>query len=72
MSRIVYMTSEDPISPESIERLKRVAAMPDSEIRTDLIPERRFDLALAAERRKSGWTPGKASAAFKASLKKAS
>jgi hypothetical protein len=68
MSRIVYMTSEDPISPESIERLKRVAAMPDSEIRTDLIP----DLALAAERRKSGWTPGKASAAFKASLKKAS
>jgi hypothetical protein len=72
MSRIVYMTSEDPISPESIERLKRVAAMPDSEIRTDLIPERRFDLALAAERRKSGLTPGKASAAFKASLKKAS
>jgi hypothetical protein len=52
MSRIVYMTSEDPISPESIERLKRVAAMPDSEIRTDLIPERRFDLA-----RRSGGSP---------------
>jgi hypothetical protein len=72
MSRIVYMTSEDPLSDESIEQLKRIAAMPDSEIRTDLIPEKRFNLALAAERRRSGWTPGKASAAFKASLKKAS
>jgi hypothetical protein len=72
MSKIVYMTSEDPISIESIEQLKRIAAMPDSEIRTDLIPERHFDLALAAERRKSGWTPGKASAAFRASQKKAS
>ena len=39
MSRIVRMTSETPVSPESIERLKRLAAMPDSEIRTDLIPE---------------------------------
>jgi hypothetical protein len=52
------MTSEDPISPESIERLKRLAEMPDELIRTDLIPERRFDLALARERRKAGWTPG--------------
>jgi len=34
--------------------------MPDEDIRTDLIPERRFNLALAAERRKAGWTPGKA------------
>jgi len=25
-----------------------------------LIPERRFDLALARERRKAGWMPGKA------------
>jgi hypothetical protein len=54
------MTSEDPISPESIERLKRLAEMPDALIRTDLIPERRFDVALARERRKAGWTPGKA------------
>ncbi len=58
MSGIVRMTSEDPISPESIERLKRLAEMPDELIRTDLIPERRFDLALARERRKAGWTPG--------------
>jgi hypothetical protein len=61
------MTSEDPMSQESIEQLKRLAEMPDDQIRTDLIPERRFDLALARERRKSGWTPGKA-----ADLKKAS
>ena len=60
MSRIVRVTSETPPSPESIERLKRLAEMPDSEIRTDLIPERRFNLALARERRKAGWTPGKA------------
>jgi len=60
MSRIVRMTSEDPIDPESIERLKRLAEMPDEHIRTELIPERRFNLALAAERRKTGWTPGKA------------
>ncbi len=60
MSRIVRMTSETPPSPESIERLKRLAEMPDEEIRTDLIPERRFNLSLAAERRKKGWTPGKA------------
>ena len=60
MSKIVRMTSEDPISPESIERLKRLAKMPDDQIRTDLIPERRFNLALARERRLAGWTPGKA------------
>jgi hypothetical protein len=60
MSRIVRVTSEIPPSPESIERLKRLAEMPDEDIRTDLIPERRFNLALAAERRKTGWTPGKA------------
>jgi hypothetical protein len=60
------MTSEDPISPESIERLKRLTEMPDDQIRTDLIPERHFNLELAAKRRKEGWTPGKAS------LKKAS
>jgi hypothetical protein len=39
MSRIVRMTSEIPVSSESIERLKRLAEIPDSEIRTDLIPE---------------------------------
>ncbi len=50
----------DPISPESIERLKRIAEMPDELIRTDLIPERRFNLELARERRKAGWTPGRA------------
>ena len=66
MNRIVRMTSEDPISEESMERLRRLAEMPDSEIRTDLIPERRFNLELARERRKAGWTPGKIS------LKKAS
>jgi hypothetical protein len=54
------MTSEEPISSESIERLKRLADMPDELIRTDLIPERRFNVALARERRKAGWTPGKA------------
>jgi hypothetical protein len=53
--------SDDPISPESIEQLKRLAEMPASAIRTDLIPERSFDLKLARERRKAGWTPGKAS-----------
>ncbi len=57
---IVRMTSEDPISAESIERLKRLAGMPDELIRTDLIPERRFDVALARERRRAGWTPGQA------------
>jgi hypothetical protein len=60
MSKIVRMTSEEPISSESIERLKRLADMPDELIRTDLIPERRFNVALARERRKAGWTPGKA------------
>jgi L-alanine-DL-glutamate epimerase-like enolase superfamily enzyme len=39
MSRIVRMTSDTPVSPESIERLKRLAEMPDSEIRTDLNSE---------------------------------
>ena len=58
MSRIVRMTSETPVSLETIERLKRLANKPDSEIRTDLIPERRFDVALATERRKAGWKPG--------------
>jgi hypothetical protein len=53
MSRIVRMTSEAPPSPESIERLKRLAEMPDEDIRTDLIPERRFNLSLAAERRRA-------------------
>jgi hypothetical protein len=58
MSRIVRMTSETPVSSETIERLKRLAEKPDSEIRTDLIPERRFNVALAIERRKAGWKPG--------------
>jgi hypothetical protein len=60
MSKIVQMTSDDPASSESIERLKRIAEMPADHIRTDLIPERHFDLKLARERRKSGWTPGNA------------
>lgn len=59
MTKTVRRKLGDPISPESIERLKRLAEMPDELIRTDLIPERRFDLALARERRKVGWTPGK-------------
>jgi hypothetical protein len=66
MNKIVRMTSDEPLSPESIEQLKRLAEVPDEFIRTDLIPERRFNLALAKERRKAGWTPGKAA------LKKAS
>jgi hypothetical protein len=61
------MTSEAPLSAESIEQLKRLADMPDDQIRTDLIPERRFNLALARERRNSGWMPGKAAALKKAS-----
>jgi hypothetical protein len=60
------MTSDEPLSAESIEQLKRLAEMPDDQIRTDLIPERRFNLDLARERRKAGWTPSKAG------LKKAS
>ncbi len=60
MTKTVRRKLGDPISPESIERLKRLAEMPDELIRTDLIPERRFDPALARERRKAGWTPGRA------------
>jgi hypothetical protein len=59
MTRAVRRKLGDPVSPETIERLKRLAEMPDDQIRTDLIPERRFDVALARERRKAGWTPGK-------------
>jgi hypothetical protein len=66
MTRAVRRKLGDPVSPETIERLKRLAEMPDDQIRTDLIPERHFDLELAAKRRKEGWTPGKAG------LKKAS
>ena len=39
MSRIVRMTSEDPISPESIERLKHLAEMPDELINISDIAE---------------------------------
>ena len=42
MTRIVRRKLGDPLSPESIERLKRLAEMPDSEINTTDIPERRF------------------------------
>jgi hypothetical protein len=66
MTKAVRRKLGDPVTPESIERLKRLADMPDELIRTDLIPERRFNVPLAIERRKSGWTPGKAA------LKKAS
>jgi len=59
MSKIVRMTSETPVSQETIERLKRLAEMPDELINTDDIPERRFDVELAAKRRKEGWTPAK-------------
>jgi hypothetical protein len=60
MNKIVRMTSDTPLDAESIEQLKRLAEMSDSEIRTDLIPEKHLDLKLAAERRKAGWTPGQA------------
>jgi hypothetical protein len=53
------MTLDEAVAAASAERLKHLVEMPDHEIRTDLIPERRFDLALARERRKAGWTPGK-------------
>jgi hypothetical protein len=54
------MTSDDPISREAIEELKRLAAMPDDQIDTSDIPERPFDLELAARRRRESWTPGSA------------
>jgi hypothetical protein len=54
------MTSDDPISQEAIEELKRLAAKPDDQIDTSDIPERPFDLELAARRRCEGWTPGTA------------
>jgi hypothetical protein len=60
MSKIVRYTSEELDRIDVSDELKRIAEMPDSEIRTDLIPERRFDLKRAAERRKTGWIPGQA------------
>ncbi len=39
MTTIIRRKQSDPISPESIERLKRLAEMPDSEINTTDIPE---------------------------------
>jgi hypothetical protein len=70
MSRIVRMTSDDPISQEAIEELKRLAAKPDDQIDTSDIPVRPFDLELAAKRRREGWTPS--SARRSSSQKKAS
>ena len=42
MSRIIRRKQGDPVSPEAIERLKRLAEMPDELINTDDIPERPF------------------------------
>ncbi len=61
MSKIVRMSADTPLDKESIRQLQELARMPASEIRTDLIPERRFDLTLAAQRRRIGWKPGQAS-----------
>ena len=58
MSKTVRMTSDEPLSAESIEQLNRLAKMPDDLIDTSDIPERHFDLDLAAKRRKEGWKPG--------------
>lgn len=58
MSKVVRFSMDELEQVDVNDELKRLADMPDSEIRTDLIPERRFDLALAAARRKAGWKPG--------------
>ncbi|MES2390568.1 MAG: hypothetical protein V4555_02930 [Acidobacteriota bacterium] len=58
MSKTVRMTSDDPLSAEAIEQLKRLAEMPDDLIDTSDIPDRHFNLELAAKRRKEGWKPG--------------
>ena len=58
MSKIVRYSTDELRSSEVSEELKRLAEKPDSEIRTDLIPERRFNVPLAIERRKNGWKPG--------------
>jgi len=60
MTRVVRRKLGDPVSPESIERLKRLAELPDEQINTVDIPERRFNVPLAIERRKAGWGPGTA------------
>ena len=59
MTRIIRRKQGDPVSPESIERLRKLAEMPEDQINTTDIPERRFNVPLAIERRKAGWRPGK-------------
>ncbi|MDE1160365.1 MAG: hypothetical protein PW792_00305 [Acidobacteriaceae bacterium] len=58
MSETVRKTSADPLLPEALERLRKLADKPDAEVDTSDIPERSFDLELAAKRRREGWRPG--------------
>ena len=56
MSRIVRMTSETPVDPDTIEGLTRLAERPDSEIDTSDIPERTPEQFAAAKvRRDERW-----------------
>ncbi len=52
MSKLVRYTADELRSEEISEELRRLAEMPDSEIRTDLIPERRFNVSLAIQSRR--------------------
>ena len=54
MSKLVRYTADELRSDEVGVELRRLAEMLDSEIRTDLIPERRFNIALPIERRRAG------------------
>ena len=58
MTQSVRKTSQDPLSPETIEQLKRLAEMPDTQINTKDVPERTFDANRFLQRRKEGWRPG--------------
>jgi hypothetical protein len=60
MSKLVRYSADELRNIDVSEELRRLAEMPDSEIRTDLIPERRFNVPLAIERRKAGWKPAAA------------
>jgi hypothetical protein len=60
MTKIVRRKQGDPISAASVERLKRLAAMPDETINTEDIPERRFNLPATGNHRKEGWNSSQA------------
>ena len=58
MSKIVRMTSEDPLTSEDLDELRKLAAMPADQIDTSDIPEKPLNLELALKRRREGWRPG--------------